>query len=327
MTIIERQRDNLVNIRIVWIGFCLLFASAQISAGAIYKNGFDVTDAIIEVSEILPGGPPRDGIPAIDEPQFVHADDADFLKPEDRILGMERNGIVKAYPINILNWHEIVNDRFRQEPIVITFCPLCGTGMAFEATVRGDPLMFGVSGLLYNSDVLLYDRASESLWSQIMKQSISGKHQGDRLRHVPLQHTNWADWSDRYPDTLVLSDDTGFSRDYQRSPYRGYDKSRDLYFPVEFRSKGYHPKERVLGLEVNGTYKAYPFIELSKTDGLIEENLAGQQLTVKYDIQNQTANAYDLADNLLPSTTAFWFAWYAFYPQTEIFRATDPEIK
>ncbi|MCG7920998.1 MAG: DUF3179 domain-containing protein [Candidatus Thiodiazotropha lotti] len=327
MTIIERQRDNLVNIRIVWIGFCLLFTSAQISAGAIYKNGFDVTDAIIEVSEILPGGPPRDGIPAIDEPQFVHADDADFLKPEDRILGVERNGIVKAYPINILNWHEIVNDRFRQEPIVITFCPLCGTGMAFEATVRGNPLMFGVSGLLYNSDVLLYDRASESLWSQIMKQSISGKHQGDRLRHVPLQHTNWADWSDRYPDTLVLSDDTGFSRDYQRSPYRGYDKSRDLYFPVEFRSKGYHPKERVLGLEVNGTYKAYPFIELSKTDGLIKENLAGQQLTVKYDIQNQTANAYDLADNLLPSTTAFWFAWYAFHPQTEIFRATDPEIK
>ncbi|MCG7929014.1 hypothetical protein A3197_16870 [Candidatus Thiodiazotropha endoloripes] len=305
----------------------MLFTSAQISAGAIYKNGFDVTDAIIEVSEILPGGPPRDGIPAIDEPQFVHADDADFLKPEDRILGVERNGIVKAYPINILNWHEIVNDRFRQEPIVITFCPLCGTGMAFEATVRGNPLMFGVSGLLYNSDVLLYDRASESLWSQIMKQSISGKHQGDRLRHVPLQHTNWADWSDRYPDTLVLSDDTGFSRDYQRSPYRGYDKSRDLYFPVEFRSKGYHPKERVLGLEVNGTYKAYPFIELSKTDGLIKENLAGQQLTVKYDIQNQTANAYDLADNLLPSTTAFWFAWYAFHPQTEIFRATDPEIK
>ncbi|MBV2092240.1 MAG: DUF3179 domain-containing protein, partial [Candidatus Thiodiazotropha sp. (ex Ctena orbiculata)] len=266
-----------MKIRIVWIGFCLLLTSVQASAGSIYKNGFDVTDATIEVSEILPGGPPRDGIPSIDEPQFVPAKEADFLKPEDRILGVVRNGVVKAYPINILNWHEIVNDRFRQEPIAITFCPLCGTGMAFEATVRGETLKFGVSGLLYNSDVLLYDRASESLWSQIMKQSISGKYQGDRLRHVPLQHTNWADWSDRYPDTLVLSDETGFSRDYKRSPYRGYDKSRDLYFPVEFRAKGYHPKERVLGLEVNGAYKAYPFVELSKTDGLIEENLAGQQ--------------------------------------------------
>ncbi|MCG7894084.1 MAG: DUF3179 domain-containing protein [Candidatus Thiodiazotropha taylori] len=253
------------------------------------------------------------------------AKQADFLKPQDRILGVVRNGVVKAYPINILNWHEIVNDHFRQEPIVITFCPLCGTGMAFEATVRGEPLKFGVSGLLYNSDVLLYDRASESLWSQIMKQSISGKYQGDRLRHVPLQHTNWADWSDRYPDTLVLSDETGFSRDYKRSPYRGYDKSRDLYFPVEFRAKGYHPKERVLGLEVNGAYKAYPFVELAKTDGSIEESLAGQQLTVKYDMQNQTANAYDLFGDLLPSTTAFWFAWYAFHPQTEIFRATDRE--
>ncbi|MCG7900152.1 MAG: DUF3179 domain-containing protein [Candidatus Thiodiazotropha weberae] len=305
----------------------MLFTSVQSSAGALYKNGFDVTDAIIEVSEILPGGPPRDGIPAIDKPQFVHAKDADFLQPEDRILGVERNGVVKAYPINILNWHEIVNDHFKQEPIVITFCPLCGTGMAFEATVRGKPLKFGVSGLLYNSDVLLYDHASESLWSQIMKQSISGKHQGERLSHVPLQHTNWADWSDRYPGTLVLSDDTGFSRNYQRSPYQGYEKSRDLYFPVEFRAKGYHPKERVLGLEINDSYKAYPFIELSKTDGLIEENLAGQQLTVKFDIQHQTANAYDLSGNLLPSTTAFWFAWYAFHPQTEIFRATDREMK
>ncbi|MES9818437.1 MAG: DUF3179 domain-containing protein [Candidatus Thiodiazotropha sp.] len=303
----------------------MLLTSVQSSAGSIYMNGFDITDATIEVSEILPGGPPRDGIPSIDEPLFVPAKQADFLKPQDRILGVVRNGVVKAYPINILNWHEIVNDRFRQEPIVITFCPLCGTGMAFEATVRGEPLKFGVSGLLYNSDVLLYDRASESLWSQIMKQSISGKYQGDRLRHVPLQHTNWADWSDRYPDTLVLSDETGFSRDYKRSPYRGYDKSRDLYFPVEFRAKGYHPKERVLGLEVNGAYKAYPFIELSKTDGLIEESLAGQQLTVKYDMQNQTANAYDLSGDLLPSTTAFWFAWYAFHPQTEIFRATDRE--
>ena len=324
----ERHRDNhLPMLGFAMIGLCLLIVSFQSSAGAIYKNGFNVTDALIEISEILPGGPPRDGIPAIDEPKFVRAKDADFLKPEDRILGVERNGVVKAYPISILNWHEIVNDHFRQEPIVITFCPLCGTGMAFEATVRGKPLTFGVSGLLYNSDVLLYDRDSESLWSQIMKQSISGKHQGECLHHVPLQHTNWADWSERYPDTLVLSDNTGFSRDYQRSPYQGYDKSRQLYFPVAFRAKGYHPKERVLGLEFNGHYKAYPFIELSKTDGLIEDTLAAQQFTIKFDIEHQTASAYDPSGRLLPSTTAFWFAWYAFHPQTEVFVATQPVAK
>jgi hypothetical protein len=138
---------------------------------------------------------------------------------------VERNGVVKVYPIDILNWHESVNDHFRKEPIVITFCPLCGTGMAFLATVKGQPLKFDVSGLLYNSDVLLYDRDSESLWSQII------------------------------------------------------------------------------------------------TSGLIEESLADQKIKLKFNANHQTARAYDLAGNLLPSTTAFWFAWYAFHPQTELFTA------
>ncbi|MES9860025.1 MAG: DUF3179 domain-containing (seleno)protein, partial [Candidatus Thiodiazotropha sp. 4PDIVS1] len=152
--------------------FSLVLSDVSFTAD-IYKNGFDLSSASIKVSEVLSGGPPRDGIPAIDQPEFVSSDEADFLTPDDRILGVVRNGVAKAYPISILNWHEIVNDVFDDEPVVITFCPLCGTGMAFEAMIDRQTLTFGVSGLLYNSDVLLYDRHSESLWSQIMKQSIS----------------------------------------------------------------------------------------------------------------------------------------------------------
>ena len=141
----------------------LLFAACATLQGQ-EKNGFSVTNALIPVDEIRSGGPPRDGIPAIDRPRFVTADAAGFLQASDRVLGITRNGVSKAYPVAILNWHEIVNDRIANEPIVITFCPLCGTGIAYLATTGDQVLDFGVSGLLYNSDMLLYDRQTESLW-------------------------------------------------------------------------------------------------------------------------------------------------------------------
>ena len=144
------------------------------AARKVKKNGFDLEGALIPVQEIRSGGPPRDGIPSIDRPQFVAGTAAGFLKAKDRILGIERHGIARAYPIKILNYHEIVNDIFGSEPIVITYCPLCGTGMAFLAVIGGERRVFGVSGLLYNSDVLLYDRNSETLWSQLRGKAVAG---------------------------------------------------------------------------------------------------------------------------------------------------------
>lgn len=302
--------------------FSLVLSDVSFTAD-IYKNGFDLSSASIKVSEVLSGGPPRDGIPAIDQPEFVSSDEADFLTPDDRILGVVRNGVAKAYPISILNWHEIVNDVFDDEPVVITFCPLCGTGMAFEAMIDRQTLTFGVSGLLYNSDVLLYDRHSESLWSQIMKQSISGQYKGDHLVQIPLKHTSWMDWQRQYPKTLVLSDETGYSRNYQNSPYQGYEASHQLYFPVAFRSKGYHPKERVLGVEMDGIYKAYPFIELSKFEDIIEDNIGSKTISIHFDKENQTASIYDGQKQLLPSVTSFWFAWYTFHPNSIVFKAEE----
>ncbi len=296
----------------MWVG---------VAVAATTKNGFDLTDALIPIDEVLPGGPSRDGIPAIDHPRFVAASAAGFIAEDDRVLGVVRNGVSKAYPLSIMNWHEIVNDRFGDERVVITYCPLCGTGMAFLADTTDSSLTFGVSGLLYNSDMLLYDRQTESLWSQIMAQAISGTHKGRRLLAIPMSHTSWSDWRQRHPETLVLSQDTGFSRDYQRTPYAGYETSRKLFFPVKFRAQGYHPKERVLGLEIDGQYRAYPFAELAKTGGKLLERIAGRNIEIRFDAAHQTARVIDENGRELPAVIGYWFAWYGFHPETEVYRA------
>ena len=285
------------------------------------KNGFNVANALIPIDEIRSGGPPRDGIPAIDRPRFVNADAAGFLRASDRVLGITRNGVSKAYPVAILNWHEIVDDRDASEPIVVTFCPLCGTGIAYLATTGDQVLDFGVSGLLYNSDMLLYDRQTQSLWSQIRRQAVSGPMQGTKLQPVPVMHTQWADWKQRYPTTRVLSTETGYRRDYTKSPYQGYEKTADLFFPVQTRDDRYHPKESVLGIEVADRFKAYPFMELEKSGGEVHDTFAGQPILVKYDKQYRTAVAADAQGNALPGVIAFWFAWYAFHPDTAVYRA------
>ena len=305
-------------IRLVLI--TLLFAVCA-TPHAQEKNGFSVADALIPVDEIHSGGPPRDGIPAIDRPRFVSADAAEFLQASDRVLGITRNNVSKAYPVAILNWHEIVNDRFANEPVVVSYCPLCGTGIAYLATTGDQVLDFGVSGLLYNSDMLLYDRQTQSLWSQIRRQAVSGPMKGNKLQPVPVMHTRWADWKQRHPATRVLSTDTGYQRDYTRNPYQGYEKSGDLWFPVRAQDDRYHLKEPVLGIEIAGRFKAYPFVELEKTDGDVQDTLAGQAIVVTYDKHYHTAVAADGQGTALAGVIAFWFAWYAFHPDTEVYHA------
>jgi hypothetical protein len=281
-------------------------------------NGFDVEGSLIPENEIHHGGPPRDGIPALSNPTFITATEADWLKPDDRVIGIEINSERRAYPIRILNYHEIVNDRIGDTAFAITYCPLCGTGVAFDAEVAGKAREFGVSGLLYNSDVLLYDRQSESLWSQIMSKAVSGPLKGTRLKKIPIQHTSWEAWL-KGGDTLVLSLDTGYQRDYSRSPYGSYDKDRELYFPVNARSARYHPKERVIGFELDGKFKAYPFAELAKVESPLEDRFGGRDLVVVFDAATRSGEIRDNSGKPLPSINSFWFAWYAFHPETKVF--------
>lgn len=285
------------------------------------KKGFDLKNSSIPISEIKDGGPPKDGIPSIDNPAFLNARKA-TLKDDERILGITENGVAKAYPIKILNYHEIVNDEFDGKPVVVTYCPLCGSGVAFDAEVKGKILKFGVSGLLYNSDVLLYDRQTGSLWSQLEYKAISGPMAGKELEVLPTANTTWKSWKQKHPETVVLSEETGFKRDYSQNPYPGYGESSTLFFAVSAENDEFHPKEMVTGIEIEGASKAYPFSELEKTGKqIIRDSIKDKVIEIHYDAESKSAEIFDAAGNPLPAVTNFWFAWFAFHPDTEIFRA------
>lgn len=285
------------------------------------KNGFDLSNASIPVGEIKQGGPPRDGIPSIDDPSFNTATQADsWLNDQDRILAIEHNGEAKAYPIRILVFHEIVNDKIGGKPILVSYCPLCGTGMIFESEVGGSVKDFGVSGLLYNSDVLMYDRQTESLWSQIEMKAVSGPLKGTELVDLPMAHTTWGDWKQQHPNSKVLSKNTGFRRNYSSTPYPGYQDSKRIFFPVAHQNSDYHPKEWVVGVEINNTAKAYPFKELKKAGTPLTDTVGGEQITVHFDKENNTATVTNSEGEQISSLMAYWFAWHAFHPEAEVYR-------
>ena len=320
MRLMPSKKTGLLALVGIFLG--VLVYKFAISAGP--TNGFDLSNATLPREEILHGGPPRDGIPALSNPKLISAVDAEYLKPADRVVGVTLKDQSRAYPIAILNWHEIVNDEIDGQRFAVTYCPLCGTAVAFDATIDGRPTDFGVSGLLYNSDVLLYDRDTESLWSQILSESVSGKRVGQKLTPIPISHTTWRDWLEQHPDTMVLSDDTGHSRDYQRDPYAGYEESRFTYFAVNNEAPdSYHPKEIVVGLEVDGVYKAYPFIELDKQGkSQFSDNINGTRFDFAWDSVNRSITITDTGGQEVASIQGFWFAWFAFHPDTEIFKAT-----
>ena len=314
------RRSNLV-IRLAPVLLATAMLLAAGSSNAKKKLGFELDDALVPAKYIVRGTRKRDAIPSIDEPEYLPVAAVGFLDDDDRILGVSRNGIQRAYPIAMLNYHEIVNDVFNEEAVAITYCPLCGSGMAFMSTIDGQNYQFGVSGLLYNSDVLLYDRETESLWSQLMSTAITGPMKGSKLRTIPVTHTTWRDWLSRYPATEVLSPNTGHRVNYRVDPYPAYGSSGKLYFPVSKTSKLYGRKEIVLGLEINERFKAYPFEELENSAKRFSDTFEGQSFDVIFDGENETARILDGEGNELPTTMAFWFAWYAFHPDTEVYTA------
>ena len=283
-------------------------------------NGFDVGNATVPLSGIAQGGPPRDGIPALQRPKFIAADAAGAPLPQQRVLGLSIAGDARAYPVGMMNWHELVNDRVGGQPVLISYCPLCGTGMAFSARAGGRELDFGVSGLLYNSDVLMYDRQTGSLWSQLLAKAISGPLVGTRLKQLVLEHTRWRDWLQRHPRGRVLSPDTGYQRDYSRNPYLAYGQRQGLMFAVSHHDDRYPAKSWVLGVEIDDHYRAYPFDELRRLAGPVKDSVAGRVLRIVYDHENRSARVFATDGTPLPTVSAYWFAWIAFHPDSSVFR-------
>jgi len=218
---------------------------------------------LVNPADLLPGGPPPDGIPPIDHPRFLRVTDVKFLTPQEPVLAVEVHRQAKAYPLRILIWHEIVNDVVGGEPLAVTYCPLCNTGIAWRRPVlNGKTLTFGTSGKLYHSNLVMYDRQTNSFWPQVLGEAVVGPLTGTKLDFVATQILSWQDWRTEHPDGLVLSQQTGFARDYGVNPYGGYDSSG---FPFLFDGKPddrLRPLARVLGIAAGGDLVAFPDLTL-----------------------------------------------------------------
>lgn len=292
------------------------------SVAAETKNGFDLQGSLVPAEGVLQGGPPRDGIPAIDTPVFIRASQI-RLAADERVMGVYFQDIAKAYPIRMLNRHEVVNDTFDRVGVLVSYCPLCGSGVVFLLPQGEGVSTFGVSGLLYNSDVLLYDRESESLWSQLMLKAISGRRRGETLTLLAATHTTWGEWQKRYPDSLLLSEASAPDVSYKHNPYADYEKSEQLWFPVQHKNADFRNKERVLGLSVNGVDKAYPHSELASSSAEFDDIVGGKKVRIVWSAESQSAYVLDSEGQQLPSVSAYWFAWFSFHPQTQIYRANN----
>ena len=288
---------------------------------------------------VVSGGVPKDGIPAIDDPTFADTP-PDGLAPDDPVFGVVRDGEAKAYPQYILVHHEIVNDTIAGDPVAVTYCPLTGTAQGFE---RG-PVEFGVSGRLVNSNLTMYDRGTDSWWPQMLATAIKGPLTGESLREFRVTWTTWARWADTYPETTVLTEETGFSRRYGVDPYgqynekRGYySSSRTLFEPLQGDSRA-HPKAVVIGTRTASGAVAFDketLLNQRVLTGPIEDTsyvaVADSDLATGYVYANPESAAVEASDDgyTLDGTThaadslpldrslsfdAMWFAWAGFYP-------------
>lgn len=294
-------------------------AKAQVNTKSF--NNFKIDNSIIPLEEILGGGPPRDGIPAILNPKFINANADEGFIGSDTVISFTHNGETKAYPLKIIVWHEIVNDSLGGKPIAITYCPLCGTSMVFERTYGDDTFTFGVSGLLYNSDVLMYDHQTESLWSQLKMKAVAGNQVNTELTWLPSTEMSLGAWRKAYPDGHVLSKDTGFTRNYHQMGYQNYLNSPDNMFPVKFSRTELFRKEWVIGIKLDNSTKAYPLKTLREsTENTIIDTLNNTPMRITSNPSGEEIRIENIrTGDTIPHVKLYWFAWQAFYPETLLY--------
>jgi hypothetical protein len=250
----------------------------------------DFTRRVIAWDEILSGGPPKDGIPAIDAPTFEAVEAArTWLGERDPVILFEANGDVRAYPLAILIWHEIVNDIVGNQPVAVTFCPLCNASIVFARTFDGEVLDFGTTGRLRNSDLIMYDRQSESWWQQFTGQGIVGKYAGRELDFLPSQVINFGDFAAEFADGQVLAR-PAFARSYGQNPYHSYDSSQQPFLFAGEIDDRLSATERVAGVVLPEIVKAYPFVEVAEV-GAVNDEVDGMPLVVFH--KAGTASALD----------------------------------
>ncbi len=314
---------------------------------------------LIPISEVKDGGPGKDGIPSIDNPNFTTANDANFLNDNDLVVGVVQGNQAKAYPHIILDWHEVVNDEINNTFITLNYCPLTGTAFAWESMSNGTKTTFGVSGLLYNANLILYDRNTDSNWSQLGLECVNGQLINNKPELVDVVETNWKTWKALYPDTEVLTTQTGFSRTYGISPYGDYSTNNNRFiFTPSITNAALPNKKRVYAIIdddeskvyqfsdfnnggiIKDTFKATNYLIVGNEDLIYGFKLSGEHenLTFEYDFSGSESFFKDNEGNkwsifgkaiegpragetliAAKSVVSYWFAIAAFYPNPEIF--------
>lgn len=280
----------------------------------------DFSRLAVDLGEVISGGPPRDGIPAILEPSFIRASQEMRLADREPVMTyVPEQGPARAYPIRYLMWHEIVNDVVDGRPIAVTFCPLCNTGMVFDGQFDGRALTFGVSGLLRHSDMIMYDHQTESWWQQALGEGIAGEMAGRQLTQLPAWMESWAAFRDAHPEGLVL-DEPNWQRSYGTNPYRSYDTTRPFLYSGEDPPHGIPPLERV----VRVGDRAWPLTRLRQEGRITEAGVAltwteGQASALDAgDIgrgrEVGNVRVQDAQGNEVVHDIPFAFAFHAFHP-------------
>ncbi|MDF0600920.1 DUF3179 domain-containing protein [Psychromarinibacter sp. C21-152] len=279
------------------------------------------TATVEDWSEIISGGPPKDGIPALSNPAFVPASETSGLSDREPVITLELDGArPRAYPIRYLTWHEIVNDEIDGTPVAVTFCPLCNSALVFDRRADGRVLSFGVSGKLRHSDMIMYDRQTESWWQQALGRAIVGELTGTELTQLPSWMESWAQYRDRHPEGLVMAE-PDWPRRYGQNPYVGYDSAaRPFLYNGEMPPHGIPPLVRV----VRVGDRAWPLPRLAEAGRITEAGVtidweAGQasaldarEISEGRDVG--TIRVRDADGNDLPHDLMFAFAFHAFFP-------------
>jgi hypothetical protein len=307
----------------------------------------------IRLDEIVWGGVRKDGIPALTHPFMIDADEVDYISEDELVFGININGDIRAYPYRFMDWHEMLNDRIGGVDVSLAYCTLCGSGILFKTQVKPseEPYIFGSSGFLYRSNKLMYDQKTNSLWNQFTGKPVVGPLVSSdiELKVLPLVTTTWGEWFSQHPSTKVMSAETGFKRDYSPgAAYGAYFFSDELMFPASVHNKTLKQKEKVFGLRVSGTNKAWP-LSLFKKPTVINDQIGIIPIVLIGNEDNETVRAYRSQGNTfqrlangqliandqkwtqteeeligpnnerlsrLPGHIAYWFAWNGYFPQT-----------
>lgn len=278
----------------------------------------------VPLDEIQNGGPARDGIPPIDHPKFVTIAQADtYVGDDEPGIAFTRGDVHRFYPYQILVWHEVVNDTIAGERVLVTYCPLCLSGIVLDPLVGNERVEFGTSGKLWNSNLVMYDRKTESLWSQVLGEAIVGEMTGTKLAVLLSDVVKYGQFKQLHPNGEVLSRDTGVERRYGDDPYGNYYSTPDVWFPVGNRDDRLGPKEFILGISANGSAKAY-WPEAVKEAGTVEDQFFGKTIVARYEHDIGAIRLYEkTADGNLERINpiaSYWFAWAAAHPNTELYR-------